>query len=189
MTQLNLSIFHTIVFDFDGVFTDNKVFIDGDGCESVRCSRGDGLGLDLLRAYISINNLEIKTFILTRESAGVVMQRARKIKLNCFPRVQNKKSFLDEYFYRERYYDDNPYAGLIYLGNDLNDLEVMSLAGYSVAPIDSHAMIIKCANLVINKAGGDGFVREFIELAMDLNNMEKEFIYELINNCGDRHKP
>jgi len=40
---------HTIVFDFDGVFTDNKVWVDRDGRESVRCDRADGLALDFLR--------------------------------------------------------------------------------------------------------------------------------------------
>ena len=48
----NLENFHTLVFDFDGVFTDNKVYIDQDGKESVSCTRSDGLGLDIIRKYI-----------------------------------------------------------------------------------------------------------------------------------------
>ncbi len=46
-----LETIHTVVFDFDGVFTDNKVWVDQDGRESVRCDRADGLALDLVPAF------------------------------------------------------------------------------------------------------------------------------------------
>jgi 3-deoxy-D-manno-octulosonate 8-phosphate phosphatase (KDO 8-P phosphatase) len=42
---------HTIVFDFDGVFTNNKVWVDQDGRESVCCDRSDGLAFDILRIF------------------------------------------------------------------------------------------------------------------------------------------
>ena len=69
---------HTIVFDFDGVLTDNKVWIDQDGTESVCCDRGDGLGFDLLRTFIKANNWALNCFILSKEKNPVVSARAEK---------------------------------------------------------------------------------------------------------------
>ena len=54
---------HTIIFDFDGVFTDNKVTIREDGLEEVSCNRGDGLAFDILRKFIK-RKLEPKIFYL-----------------------------------------------------------------------------------------------------------------------------
>ena len=65
-----------IVFDFDGVFTDNKVFVDQQGNESVRCSRSDGLAFDLLRFYIKKFNINCSFFILSTEINAVVKKRA-----------------------------------------------------------------------------------------------------------------
>ena len=56
---------HTVAFDFDGVFTDNKVWVDQFGHESVRCDRGDGLAFDLIRAYQKQEKLTANFFILS----------------------------------------------------------------------------------------------------------------------------
>ena len=48
---------HTIIFDFDGVFTDNKVYIDKSGNELVKCDRSDGFAFDLLRRFLKLTNL------------------------------------------------------------------------------------------------------------------------------------
>ena len=50
---LPYSNFHTLIFDFDGVFTDNNVLINQDGIETVKCCRADGLGLDILKKFIN----------------------------------------------------------------------------------------------------------------------------------------
>ncbi len=64
-----------IVFDFDGVFTDNRVIISEDGKESVICNRSDGIGLEIIR------NLEIPMKIISTEKNPVVTIRAKKLKL------------------------------------------------------------------------------------------------------------
>ena len=81
---------HTIAFDFDGIFTDNKVLISQDGIESVKCDRSDSLGLDILRNFIIKNNWDLDYFIITRESNSVVKMRAEKLKIKCFDSVFNK---------------------------------------------------------------------------------------------------
>ena len=73
-----------------------------------------------------------------------------------------------------------PNEGLIYLGNDLNDLSMMRYAGFSVAPIDSHEIIKKEADLVIEKKGGDSFIRTFIEDLIQLESMDLDYIEKLL---------
>ena len=167
---------HTIVFDFDGVFTDNKVWIDLNGVESVRCDRGDGLGFDLLRAFIKANNWAVNYFILSKEKNPVVSVRAQKLQIDCVQSISNKADYLASYIDKKR----RSAEGLLYLGNDLNDLKAMRIAGFSVAPSDAHAVILGQADLVLPQKGGDGFVRTFIELLIRLEKMSAEEVAGLI---------
>ena len=164
---------HTIIFDFDGIFTNNLVFVDTNGLESVCCNRSDGLGFDILRAFISINLWDLDYFILSKEKNSVVKKRADKMGLKCYHGISRKIDFIKSYIYEKKF--NNGSEGLIYLGNDLNDLSAMDFAGYSVSPIDGHSLIKKKADLVINKKGGEGFVREFIEKIIRIDSLtEKE---------------
>ena len=67
-----------VAFDFDGVFTDNMVYVFENGSEAVRCFRSDGIGLQKLK------QLGIETAIISTESNPVVSARARKLKIRCF---------------------------------------------------------------------------------------------------------
>ena len=160
---------HTIVFDFDGVFTDNKVWLDQNGVESVRCDRGDGLAFDLLRAFIKANNWALNYFILSKEENPVVTVRAEKLHIDCVQAMSDKAAYLANYL------DENKLGteGLVYLGNDLNDLAAMQMAGLSVAPSDAHIIILEQADIVLPQKGGDGFVRSFIELLLGFDEVEK----------------
>lgn len=177
-----LDSIHTVVFDFDGVFTNNKVWIDQDGHESVCCDRGDGLAFDLVRAFKKQNKLDIEFFILSKESNPVVLTRAEKLKLDCYHDISNKLMFMGEYLAKKFPSLDNPFLGLVYLGNDLNDLPVMLKAGFAVAPADAHSMIRKVAHLVMTERGGEGFVRAFIERLLGINLLSEEEINELVSD-------
>jgi 3-deoxy-D-manno-octulosonate 8-phosphate phosphatase (KDO 8-P phosphatase) len=179
---LILSNIHTIAFDFDGVFTENKVWVDQDGKESVRCDRADGLAFDLLRALQRQDKLQFNIFILSKETNPVVLARAKKLKLPCHHGIGNKVSFMRDYLNQQDSLD-NPFDGLIYLGNDLNDLPLMSLAGYAVTPKDAHPMVREVADLVLTKRGGEGCVREFIEYLIGIDLLTKDELHELISNC------
>jgi 3-deoxy-D-manno-octulosonate 8-phosphate phosphatase (KDO 8-P phosphatase) len=174
------SAVHTMVFDFDGVFTDNKVWIDQNGIESVRCDRGDGLAIDLIRTWHRKFTLDTDIFILSKEANPVVLMRARKLGLPCHQGVTNKLAFLDEHL-RQRNSGATPFAGLIYLGNDLNDLPVMLRAGYAVAPADAHPRIKEIAHLVLAQKGGHGFVRAFVEQWLGIDQFTLEELDELIS--------
>ena len=73
-----------VVFDFDGVFTDNTVYVDQNGVESVRCWRGDGLGLEMLRKR------GVELAVVSTETNPVVAARCKKLNLRCVHGVTNK---------------------------------------------------------------------------------------------------
>lgn len=179
----SLTGIHTVAFDFDGVFTDNKVWVDQDGRESVRCDRGDGLAFDLVRAFQRRGRLTAEFFILSKETNPVVLARSKKLKLKCHHGIGDKLSFMAEYLDARLPGLADPFAGLVYLGNDLNDLPLMRRAGYAVAPSDSHPMVCDMAHLVMQQTGGNGFVRAFIEHLLGINKLTKEEIDELVSDC------
>jgi YrbI family 3-deoxy-D-manno-octulosonate 8-phosphate phosphatase len=174
---------HTVAFDFDGVFTDNKVYVDQEGRELVRCDRADGLGMDFVRTYQKTSNLKTHFFVLSKEKNPVVMARAHKLKLNCEHGISDKLEFMRDYFSRTMPDDSDPFKGFIYLGNDLNDLPLLGLARYSVVPSDAHPLVKKHASLTLPQNGGDGFVRAFIEKFLGIENLPHGELLELISNC------
>jgi YrbI family 3-deoxy-D-manno-octulosonate 8-phosphate phosphatase len=155
-----LSSIHTIVFDFDGVFTDNFVYTDSNGNEQVRTSRSDSFGLSNFREFCSINSYTIEMFILSTETNDVVTQRARKLGLNSHSGISDKKEFLLKYLTSQNLSNDR---GLIFLGNDLNDLECLEMAQISFCPSDAHEAVKKVVTHPLNSQGGNGFVREALE--------------------------
>jgi 3-deoxy-D-manno-octulosonate 8-phosphate phosphatase (KDO 8-P phosphatase) len=143
-----------VVFDFDGVFTDNKVYITENGMESVSCFRSDGLGLDLLR------KLNIKMAIISTEKNCVVQARAKKLRLDCYHGIDEKKIVLQSII--DQYGVD--FSKVAFVGNDINDLSCMRLVGLPVAVNDAYPEVKKAARIVLNRKGGMGAVREFCEM-------------------------
>ena len=114
----NIDVF---IFDFDGVLTNNLVYIDQEGKEIVSCSRADGLAFDVLK------KLNKKSFILSTEKNSVVAMRARKLKIPVMQGVFNKVEAIKELIEKNNYNLKN----ILYVGNDLNDYRVMKLCGYT----------------------------------------------------------
>jgi N-acylneuraminate cytidylyltransferase len=171
---------HSLIFDFDGVFTDNKVYVNQHGEEMVRCDRGDGYGFDLLRKYCAVHQLKLDCWILSKEINPVVAARARKIKIGCHQGVDDKLAFARQTL-REKFPTlENPFAGVIYLGNDLNDLAMMQAAGFSVAPHDAHPRILQVASAVLPYNGGSGFLRAFIEQFTGIDRLTTSVLTELL---------
>ena len=141
-----------LVIDFDGVLTDNKVYIGSDNIESVKCTRADGLAIDALKI------LNINVLILSSEKNCVVLNRAQKLNVEVLYGIKNKAKALNKYFLNKKI---NP-ANVAYIGNDINDIDAMLLCGYKLCPLDSHAKIKKIAN-VLKCKGGDGVLRYFLE--------------------------
>lgn len=142
-----------LVFDFDGVLTDNKVIVDQNGKESVVCDRGDGLGMEMARKS------GLKMLILSKEKNKVVSARGKKLQVEVIQGILDKPRELKKYCQKHRI----PLSKVMYVGNDLNDLAVMKLVGTAVAPKNSHPAVLKVASIILGKNGGDGAVRELIE--------------------------
>jgi len=121
-----------IVFDFDGVFTDNRVLVLQDGSEGVFCTRADGFGLEAVR------KLGIHLMVLSKEKNPVVSARCRKLKLPCIQGIDNKSEVLIQEA-------DNlgiPLENIAYMGNDINDLECLRLIGLPACVSDSFPDVI-----------------------------------------------
>ena len=155
--------FHTLIFDFDGIFTDNNVLINQDGIETVKCSRADGLGLDILKKFIDKKNWELDYFILSTEKNPVVLSRAKKLKIKCEYGIENKLIFIKDFLKRKYPLESNKEQGIIYLGNDLNDYLAMKYCHYSISPSDSHEKILSISDHILSSKGGEGCIREFCE--------------------------
>jgi 3-deoxy-D-manno-octulosonate 8-phosphate phosphatase (KDO 8-P phosphatase) len=143
-----------VVFDFDGVFTDNKVHLTENGLECVLCFRSDGLGLDMLRG------LNIKMAIISGEKNSIVLTRAKKLCLDCYHGVDKKESVLRTS--AEQY--GVSLTKTAFVGNDINDLSCLRLVGLPVVVADAYREVKKVARLLLTKKGGAGAVREFCEL-------------------------
>lgn len=143
-----------LVLDFDGVFTDNRVYITQDGKESVRCSRSDGMGLASLRES------GIKAVVLSSEINPVVSARCQKLNIPCYQGLKNKKDFLLKLLAK------NGLNGreVIYLGNDINDMGCMGISGCAVAVADAHSDVLRAADFILQKPGGKGAIRELCDL-------------------------
>jgi YrbI family 3-deoxy-D-manno-octulosonate 8-phosphate phosphatase len=142
-----------LVFDFDGVLTDNKVHISEDGKELVSCSRADGLGFDVLR------KLKKPVYIVSTEKNLVVEERARKLKIPVLQGVDDKVKALKSISYKNKFSLEK----ILYIGNDLNDYKAIQLCGYSACPSDSHKKIKSISNIILKGKGGSGLVRELLE--------------------------
>lgn len=144
-----------IIYDFDGVLTDNCVVVHQDGSEAVRCNRSDGLAIALLRER------GIPQFILSTEANPVVRARAGKLRIPVLQNSENKRKDLISLASSENL----DVKELLFVGNDLNDIEAMLLAGFRACPSDAAREVLGLPDIIITKCkGGEGVVRELYSL-------------------------
>jgi len=143
-----------VAFDFDGVFTDNMVYVFEDGTEAVRCSRGDGIGLPKLK------RAGIKTVIISTEANPVVSARARKLKMECIQNCQDKRAVLEDIAANM----DITLDEVAFVGNDINDLPCLTCVALPIVVKDAHPDVIPVARYQTKNPGGCGAVREVCDL-------------------------
>ncbi len=164
-----------VVFDFDGVFTDNSIWHSADGTEVVKRSRYDSQGFDLLEDAGLIDRktnkeTELKLLILSRETSLVVASVAKKLHLTCTQSTYKKPEALQEEMNRYGYKKEQ----VLYMGNDLNDLHCFDLVGLSVATADADSRVIVKADYVTIHSGGQGAIRELCELFLYARNIHPD---------------
>ena len=145
------------VFDFDGVFTDNRVIVSEAGKESVACCRSDGIGLRRLR------EAGVETLIISTEPNPVVAVRAAKLGITCIHGSPDKLAQLrDEATRRKLSLDE-----VAFVGNDVNDAGCLQGVGLPVVVADAWPEVKTMARVVLSRKGGEGAVREFCDMVVE----------------------
>jgi len=145
-----------LVLDFDGVLTDNRVWVNQDGVEAVSANRSDSYGLGLLR------KAGVKSLVISKETNPVVAARCKKMEVPYIQGIDDKEKALKDLL-AEKEIDP---AHVAFIGNDVNDLPGFRVAGWSVAVADALPEVIREADYVLSHRGGHGAVRELCDLVL-----------------------
>ena len=141
------------LFDFDGVFTDNRVWVNERGEEALAFSRSDGLGLRRL------DEVGVQYLIVSMEQSPIVGARAQKLRADCVQGVGDKLSIV-----RGRTAAMNvSLEQTAFVGNDVNDADCLRAVGLPVVPADAWPEVVPLASWVLSRPGGAGCVREFCD--------------------------
>jgi len=149
-----------IVFDFDGVFTDNRVYVMQNGEEAVVCDRSDGMGISMLR------KAGVPMVILSTEKNPVVAVRGAKLQMDVLQGIDDKLPALTKWANE----NDLTLDQLAFVGNDINDVECLEGVGLGVVVADAYPVAVAAAELQLTRDGGRGAVREFADLWLAANN-------------------
>jgi len=153
-----------VVTDFDGVHTDNLVYVDENGNESVRCSRSDGMGIAAMR------EAGFKLLILSKERNPVVSRRGEKLNVEVIQGCDDKLEALKIWLASQNISSQQ----CIYVGNDINDLECLQFVGVSVSPADAHESVRHAVTWKLSNMGGRGAIREMSDVLIEAKNKEKK---------------
>jgi len=147
-----------LVLDFDGVLTDNRVWLNEAGDETVVFDRGDGMGIRLLR------EAGVDVLVLSTEENPIVGTRCRKLDIPFRQGLADKQAALLQWAGEH----EIDLADVAYVGNDLNDLGCLQIVGLAVAVQDAHPEVLATAHITLTRPGGSGAVREICDLLRSL---------------------
>ena len=144
-----------VATDIDGVWTDAGMYYTSSG-EKMKCfSTYDGMAIPLLKKE------KIEVAILTSENSKIVKARAKKLGIKYVYIDEKEKLFRIQYLCNRLNIAPDETA---YIGDDLNDLEVLKYVGISAMPCSSPILNIFNPNYITKRKGGDGAFREFSDL-------------------------
>jgi 3-deoxy-D-manno-octulosonate 8-phosphate phosphatase (KDO 8-P phosphatase) len=149
-----------VLTDSDGVLTDAGVYYSAAGEELRRFSVRDGMGVERLR------DAGIGTTIVTRETTQAVEQRARKLGIPALLGVRDKLDAVRQLLASQGL----GWEQVAYIGDDVNDLEVLQHAGLSACPADAEPVVAGLVHVICERTGGHGAFREFADLILSLQS-------------------
>ena len=153
--EIDLSNIKLLVCDVDGVLTDGGMYYDMQGNEWKKFNTRDGKGIELIR------KVGIKVMFLTSENNAIVDRRAKKLHVDfCFMGIKEKHQFLNGFFAKNMGFS---YDTTAYIGDDVNDLDAMLIAGVTACPSDAVQSVTAKADYICTNSGGNEAVREFAE--------------------------
>ena len=145
-----------VLTDVDGVLTDGGMYYSGDGDIMKKFHARDGMGISLLR------NNDIPTVIITKEKTKMVKQWAKKMKVTLFDGVLYKEDILTKICSQYQVSSSE----IAYIGDDINDVNLLKLVGLGVVPKDGNQIAKKSSNYISKTIGGKGVLREVAELIL-----------------------
>ena len=160
----NIKNIKLIIFDFDGVFTDNRVMTSQEGIETISCWRSDGIGLN------RIMKLGVKAVIVSTESNPVVSVRSAKLGIPCIQSVEDKALAVREVLSKYNVKKENT----MFVGNDINDIPAFLEVEFPIGVADSYPEIYPYLVHKTTKNGGFGAVREICDLVFNSINVNCE---------------
>jgi 3-deoxy-D-manno-octulosonate 8-phosphate phosphatase (KDO 8-P phosphatase) len=156
-----------MAFDVDGVMTDGSIYYTDEGTELKAFNALDGAGLKMLE------KAGVTVAIITGRKAPCVELRARNLGIpRLYQGVHDKVACLNTLLAELGLTADE--AG--YMGDDVMDLAVMGLCGFSAAPANGHDSVLQRAALVTRKEGGHGAVREACDFILSAQGKLEEVI-------------
>ena len=158
-----------VAMDVDGVLTDGRIIVDSNGIETKNFDVQDGFGIVFLK------KCGIKTAIISARESGVVLHRAKDLKIDkvyvgVYPKLSAYENMLEEF----KVLDEE----VCFIGDDVADLGVMRRCGVSVAVANAVFEVKQIADHVTVRQGGRGAVREIIELILQAQGHWGPSLYE-----------
>lgn len=151
-----------VLTDIDGVWTDGGMYYDQTGNEWKKFHTYDSAGV------LFCHQQNIPVGIITGEETEIVKRRADKLKIDyLFQGVRNKLEVTQK-LCQDLKISLNDVA---YIGDDLNDIELLKNVGFTATPSSAPDYIKKLASFTTNKAGGEGAFREFVETLLEINEI------------------
>jgi len=164
ITVGRLKLIRLFAMDVDGVLTDAGMYYGESGDEWKKFNTRDGMGIKLLQ------KAGIITAIVTQERTKLVARRAEKLTIpEVHQGVMDKLSLVREMAARHGFSLDQ----VAYIGDDVNDLETLKAVGFSAMPADGMPQVAAAVDYVCSKRGGEGAVREVIEMILGAKQMAK----------------
>jgi len=155
-----------IVLDVDGCLSDGKLIYSNDAIESKNFNVKDGLGIS---TWIKIGN---QVAIITGRESKIVQRRAKELGVqHLFQGIKDKDIVLKKLLVSL----DISFENVGVIGDDLNDYNMLSLAERSFTPRDGVKEIKEIVDTILDFNGGDGAVRQMIDILVDENNQREEF--------------
>ena len=146
-----------VLTDVDGVLTDGGMYYSADGEYMKKFNTRDSMGMELLLNY------KIKTVLITRENSKIVKKRVQKIQtVDLYSGVLDKKDLLPKIL--KKY--NVKYDEIAYIGDDINDIDIMKSVGFSVTPSDGNYRVKKISDYICDLKGGEGAFREFADIIL-----------------------
>ena len=155
-----------LLTDCDGVLTDTGVYYSPQGEELKRFSLRDGMGVERLRKLVNV-----ETGIITGEYSNIVSRRAAKLGITeLHLGIKNKLDTFRSILKRK----DLSESEVAYIGDDTNDLDIISLAGLSACPSDATNFAKESVDIIVESKGGFGAFRDFAEIIIEAKQNHKK---------------